>query len=70
MLNILEAIGNFCSMIANFVINVVTGLASMISLIPQSFGLIQYATAYMPSELAIFAMAAMLVCIVYLIIGR
>lgn len=70
MLNVFTAIMDFFSMIGSFVSNIVTGLASMIQIIPQSLTAINYSIGYMPDSLLIFATAGIAICIVFHIIGR
>lgn len=70
MLNVFTAIMDFFSMIGNFVNNLVTGLASMIMIIPQALTAINYSIGYMPSVLLAFATAGIGICIVFHIIGR
>lgn len=70
MLNALNGILDFCRMLADFVSNLVTGLFSMISMIPQAFTSLNYTVGYMPSELAVFALAGLSICIVFQLIGR
>lgn len=70
MLNALQAILDFCRMVADFCSNVITGLFSMITMIPQAFGAISYTLGYMPSALVTFAFAGVTICIVFHIIGR
>ena len=70
MLNVFNALIDFFSMIGNFLNNIVTGLASMIRIIPQSVVAINYAIGYMPDSLLVFAIAGVSICIVFHIIGR
>lgn len=70
MLNVFEALINFFSMIGSFVSNIVTGLASMLNLIPQAVTTINYAIGYMPDVLTVFALAGIGICVVFHIIGR
>lgn len=70
MLNALQSILDFIGMIGSFVSNLVTGLFSMITMIPQAFSAISYTLGYMPSQLLVFATAGITICIVFHIIGR
>ena len=70
VLNVFTAIMDFFSMIGNFVSNLVTGLASMLGIIPQAMTAINYSISYLPDVLMIFATAGIGICIVFHIIGR
>lgn len=70
MLNAFTAILDFLSMLGNYLGNVITGLASMLNIIPQAFTTINYAIGYMPDVLMIFATAGIGICVVFHIIGR
>lgn len=70
MLNVFNAILDFCQMLASFVQNLVTGLFSMINMIPQAFTAINYTIGYMPPALLVFALSGITICIVFHIIGR
>lgn len=70
MLNAFSAIMDFLSMLGNYVSNIITGLASMLGLIPKAVTTVNYAIGYMPDVLAVFALAGIGICIVFHIIGR
>lgn len=70
MLNVFTAIMDFFSMIGNYLGNVISGLASMLNILPQAFTTINYAIGYMPDVLMMFATAGIGICIVFHIIGR
>lgn len=70
MLNVFDALIDFFSMIGNFVSNLVTGAASMLSIIPQAMSAVNYSIGYLPDVLMIFATAGIGICIVFHIIGR
>lgn len=70
MLNVLQSITDFLTMIVDSVRNLVTGIASMLSIIPQSMTVLNYAIGYMPGVLATFALAGIAICVVFHIIGR
>lgn len=70
MLNVFTAIMDFFSMIGNYLGNVISGLASMLNILPQAFTTINYAIGYMPDTLMVFATAGIGICIVFHIIGR
>lgn len=70
MLNVFNAVMDFLSMLGSYVSNIVTGLASMLNLIPQAVTTVNYAIGYMPDVLSVFALAGIGICIVFHIIGR
>lgn len=70
MLNVFEAIMDFLSMLGSYVSNIVTGLFSMLNLIPQAVTTVNYAIGYMPDVLTVFALAGIGICVVFHIIGR
>lgn len=70
MLNVLESILGFFEMLVNLIVNLVTGIFSIITLIPQASTLVNASIAYMPSVLSVFAYAGIALCIVLFIIGR
>lgn len=70
MANFFTAFLDFLTMLGDFVMNLVTGIASMIALIPQSVSVLNYAISYMPSILLTFAVAGIGICVVFHIIGR
>lgn len=57
-------------MLGDFVMNIVSGIASLLEMIPQSIFMTNYATAYIPDVLSVFAVAGISICVVFHIIGR
>ena len=70
MLDFLSAISSFFSTIGSFLLNIVQGLVSVITLIPQAFVLITYSIGFLPAALLAFALAGLSICIVFFVIGR
>lgn len=70
MLNIFSAIADFLTMLVDYVQNLVSGIASMFSIIPQAISVVNYAVGYMPAVLSVFALAGIGICVVFHIIGR
>lgn len=70
MLNIFSSIADFLMMLGDYVQNLVSGIASMLAIIPQAVSVINYAVGYMPAALSVFALAGIGICVVFHIIGR
>ena len=70
MLNVLQSITDFLSMIVDNIRNIVTGTAQIIGLIGPSVEALNYIYAYIPSVLSVFAIAGIGICLVFHIIGR
>lgn len=70
MANFFTAFLDFLTMLGDFVMNLVTGIASMIQLIPQAVTVVNYSISYMPNTLLAFAIAGIGICVVFHIIGR
>lgn len=70
MLNVFEALLDFFSMLGDFLLNIVTGLASLLSMIPKAMVTMDYVASYIPAELGVFAIAGISICVVFHILGR
>lgn len=70
MLNVFESILTFLATIGQFIESIVTGLFSMLQMIPQSMEATANIISYMPSQLAVYATAGIAICVVFHIIGR
>lgn len=70
MLEFFKSILTFLATIGQFVESIVTGLFSMLQMIPQSMEATTNIIAFMPSQLAVYATAGIAICVVFHIIGR
>lgn len=70
MINVLSSFLEFFEMLADQIYNLVSGVVSLIALIPPAVSAIDYSIAYMPAVLSTFAVAGVGICIVFHIIGR
>ena len=70
MLNIFSGIADFLTMLVDYVQNLISGIASMLSIIPQAVAVVNYSVGYMPAALSVFALAGIGICVVFHIIGR
>lgn len=70
MLNIFSGIADFLTMLVDYVQNLISGIASMLNIIPQAVAVVNYAVGYMPAALSVFALAGIGICVVFHIIGR
>lgn len=70
MINILNQIVDFFYAIINLVINLVSGIVQMLSMIPSALTMLTNSVAFMPTILIAFAMGLITISVVYLIVGR
>lgn len=70
MNNLFKSIGDFLYAVVNLLVNVVSGLFQMISMIPAALTMLTNSVAFMPTVLIAFAIGLITVSIVYLIVGR
>lgn len=66
----LSALVDVMAMAITFVVNFITGVIQMISLIPSALSMLAYAISSLPPMLTVFATAFISVSVVYLVIGR
>ena len=70
MLDFLTAIVDFFGAIGSFLLNIVEGIAFILLMIPKALNIFTVSYGYMPSALAVFAMAGISICVIYFLIGR
>lgn len=70
MVNVFESILGFLESIVQIVINLYEGLATMLSLIPNAFGMLLETLSYIPAELTVFASVGVCVALTFMIAGR
>lgn len=70
MTNILSTIGDFIYAVVNLLINFVTGIIQLLTILPQAVTMLTSSVAFMPSIITAFAIALISVSVVYLVIGR
>lgn len=70
MANVFESVLNFVQMIGNFVSNIVTGLLAFIGMIPDALEVTTVSIGVLPTAFAGFATVGVLICVVFMIIGR
>lgn len=69
-MNVLKSIGDFIYAVVNLLINLVSGVVQMLTMIPSALTMLTNSVAFMPTILVAFAMGLITVSIVYLIVGR
>ena len=70
MLDFLKTILDFLVMVKDLIVNVITGLFSVLTLIPQGLQFVTGSIGYMPSVLATFAITGITICIIFFVIDR
>lgn len=63
---ILEIVGNICS----FVVQMITGIIQLLSLIPQCVATLTQAIGFVPSIVSGFAAVTITVSVIFIIVGR
>lgn len=69
-MNVLKSIGDFIYAVVNLLINLVSGVVQMLTMIPSALTMLTNSVAFMPTILIAFAMGLITISIVYLIVGR
>ena len=70
MLNVFDSLLSVLQMAGDYIMNLVTGIGSFIAMIPQSLTFVDVAMDAMPGVLKIYALAGLMICLVFMIIGR
>lgn len=70
MLDFLTSIGDSLSAFLSYCLNLVQGLIYMLTMIPKSMAVVTQSFAYLPSPLVVFAGCALVICVVFYLIGR
>lgn len=65
-----ETIVNFIQAIFAFLLNLLSGTAQMLFMIPKAVSFLTYSLGFMPATIAVVVTALITVNVVYLIIGR
>lgn len=70
MNNLFKSIGDFLYAVVNLLINMVSGIAQMLVMIPSALTMLTNSVAYMPTILIAFAIGLITISIVFLVVGR
>lgn len=70
MNNLFKSIGDFLYAVVNLLINMISGIVQMLTMIPAALTMLTNSVAFMPTILIAFAIGLITVSIVYLIVGR
>ena len=70
MVQFFQGIANFFQSLGAFIINILSGLKYLVTVIPKSLTMLTYSLGFMPTVLIAFALALVTVSVVYLVIGR
>lgn len=65
-----ETIINFVQALFAFLMNIVSGTAQMLVMIPKSVSFLTYSLGYIPAVVSVIVTALITVNVAYLIIGR
>lgn len=66
----LDKIFPFFETILNFLVMTINGMVNLLLLIPKAFAMTTYSIGFIPSELRAFAICAIAISVVFLILGR
>lgn len=69
-MNLISGIGTIIGSLVQIVLNFLSGLFQMITIIPKAATLLTYSIAQLPPMLLVFATAFITVSVVYLVIDR
>lgn len=69
-MNVLKTLGDFLYAVVHLLINLVSGVFQMLTMIPSALTMLTSSVAFMPTILVSFAIGLITVSIVYLIVGR
>lgn len=70
MANVFDSVLNFVQMISSFVTNIVHGLLAFIGMIPDALEVTTVSIGVLPTAFVAFATVGVLICVVFMIIGR
>lgn len=70
MLDFLTTIGDALAAGLSFLLNIVTGLISIVTMIPKAMVILNQSFGYLPATFATIAACTVAICIVYHLIGR
>lgn len=70
MFNFFRQVISFIEMLIDFIVQLVTGLITLLTLIPQGLGFLFQIITNIPPILQVFALAAVSISVIFLIIGR
>lgn len=70
MIQFFQGVATFFEAIGTFVINILSGLKYLVTVIPKSLTTLTYIVGFMPPVLVAFALAGITVSVVFLVIGR
>lgn len=70
MLDFITFLTDIIQTVFTFVLNTLSGIVQVVFLLPQAVSFLTSAIAYIPSEIALFVSIALVIPVVYLIIGR
>ena len=69
-MSVLKALGDFIWAINALVLNLVTGIWQMLTMLPAAMSMLTNSIAYMPTVLVAFAIGLITISIVFLVVGR
>lgn len=70
MLEMVDSIITFLQTVVSLIQNFISGLLTLMLLIPQALVFITTSIGYLPPVLVVFAVAGVSICVVFHIIGR
>ncbi len=70
MIEFFEKIIDIFETAFSFLLNLISGLVNMITMLPLGVTFVTYATGFLPSVILSFVLAAISIRVIYLIIGR